>query len=720
MPQPLTNDEIVTLPNGEMLPISKTTLIDGVRYSLQDSDIVYLTSVAQWYRRDSDELVFLRGKYRRKTSLKMCSDGQYETRDYTVTLHDGALVSRDRHSITEYKPGVYYMSSDIFIDPMDGTRFLMSDTVQDSFGYRSGGDRLISLSGGRTCYKPNARKLLQRVYGDNQYEHRTLVAPVCNFTGSELGLVLASDLEELTMIIYGSLRNILNCQPTTVLRSDAEGLTCELQIGDSMYTVLQSNADNINQQYEEHVEELRDSTEFSGSIVDSKMLRLSETFGVENPVRSVRYGNDHFSATELTYPQTPVIEVRNGKAFKSDKTRDLITFLKTDGMRYSFGVEVEVVAGQIPKSLLRGLGVSSVHDGSITSKFRSATEYKIGPLRGDQGLAILEKFLNLVQAHCLVDDSCGVHVHIGNIDNNAPDIVFGKNTLFNLVKLGTKIERNWFELFSHKRYGSKYCKSILEFSDIDIEKNYKELLGVYIFASSRNSEEIKDINKLVLNHRRNKSTSQSGNYPESRYRWLNLVGVASKHKQQTVEFRHHPGSTNPDKIIAHLMTCMAFVRICSDRMALVSKCNTIEDVVSNGLPKPMADKINAYYAERRAHYKTDLSIYNMPHLISRKIDLTKQDPLPSKRKKTGLTALEKTIKDWVNEDYVRELETLTDEDGKIYQGHFRIGGFDPYWGNIDLDNINLSKLKENNTEIYMDYCEATVSLIEELERQNNN
>jgi hypothetical protein len=710
---------MVTLADGTQLEQSLAVEINGQWYNKNNNDIVFLSRADKYYLKSDPAIVYVRNKWRRKSSLTLCSDGEYETRDYTRRLHDGTLVSTDRTFVIEYTEGVYYRSEDIFICPTTNRRILLPDIATDSFGVRGHKDEMVTLLDLRKCAKHNARKLISE-YGDNMYGHRAGVEDVYRLDGNSAGLILHSDTDKYTEL-YLSARRIIEGETTKVLKSlitDADPVTA-VMLGDIAYPVLSSKIEVITRDWNDIMEEIRDSEGFSGRVVTASHLRVSETFQPENNAKSVPVGKNTHSRTELTLPIRRVLEIRDGKPYKTGRTEPLLSFLKTDGIRYSFGVEVEVVAGTIPKAELHGLGVESCHDGSITNKFNSGTEYKIGPLQGDQGLDILRRFLELVNKYCLVDDSCGLHIHIGNANENSTDIIFNRPTIFNLIRLGTKVERNWFELFHHRRYNSKYCKSILEFADIDIEANYNELVGVYIFADSRNTEEIKDINKLTLNHKRNKDTRQTQSYPEARYRWLNLVGIGSKHKQPTVEFRHHPGTTNPDKIMAHLFTCLAFVRIASDRMALMSKCNTVEDIVSSALSKKISEPIVQYYAARRAHFNTDLSVYDFPPLVSRMIDKTKQEPLPTKRKKTGFLALEKTIKDWVNEDYARELDELLTPEGKIYQGHYRIGGFDPYWGNVNLDDIDLAALKSHDTKIYMDYCEATVDLIEQQAEQNS-
>lgn len=713
MPQLNNGPEMVTLANGMQAPLETAVEIGGQFYSKNDDNIVYLSRLDKYYLKSDPSITLVRGKWRRKSSLILCSDGKYETPSFAKTLHDGTIVSIDRCTLVEYAPGVWYKSSDIFICPATNRRMLNTDTAVDSFGVTGHKDELVTLVDGRLSVKHNARKLILD-YGDNAYGHRSEVTDVYRLDGNSAGLIINGDTDKFKLV-YLSARRIIDDEPTPVLKSliVPSNPIIQITLSDNVYDVFTSHAQRIARDYDEIMEEILDSDYFSGSRVTTAHLRVSETFQPENAAKSVPTGNQTFGRTSLKLPVKKILEVRNGKPVKTDRTEPLLSFFETDGMKYSFGVEVEVVAGRIPHEKLEGLGVESCRDGSITAKFNSATEYKIGPLQGDQGLIVLRKFLELVNKYCLVDDSCGLHIHIGNASETSTDIIFGRATLYNLIKLGTKVERNWFELFHHKRYNSKYCKSILEFADIDIDTNYNELLGVYIFASNRNTEEIKDINKLTLNHKRNKDTRQAQSYPEARYRWLNLVGVASKHKQPTVEFRHHPGTTNPDKIMAHLFTCMAFVRIASARMALMSKCNTIEDIVANGLSEGIAAPINAYYKARREHYGTDLSVYDVPPLVSRMIDKTKQEPLPTKRKKKGLIGLEKTINDWVNENYTRELEELRTPEGKIYQGHYRIGGFDPYWGNVSLDDIDLAALKANDTKIYMDYCEATVELIEQ-------
>ena len=90
------------------------------------------------------------------------------------------------------------------------------------------------------------------------------------------------------------------------------------------------------------------------------------------------------------------------------------------GLDYSFGVEFESCAGVINPWVWKyhGLDMTCERDGSV-----SGGEYITEILRGDEGFHRLRYYCDVLSQRLTYDETCGIHVHIGNAEFNANFIV---------------------------------------------------------------------------------------------------------------------------------------------------------------------------------------------------------------------------------------------------------------------------------------------------------
>lgn len=87
-----------------------------------------------------------------------------------------------------------------------------------------------------------------------------------------------------------------------------------------------------------------------------------------------------------------------------DKTQ---SYLITEGIKYTFGIEMEVSRGNIPKwQAGRGLNISCVRDGSIDGG-SAGCEFVTGVLVGDNGFKHLQEICNVLSSRTLVNKTCG-------------------------------------------------------------------------------------------------------------------------------------------------------------------------------------------------------------------------------------------------------------------------------------------------------------------------
>lgn len=135
------------------------------------------------------------------------------------------------------------------------------------------------------------------------------------------------------------------------------------------------------------------------------------------------------------------------KSFNSRNGTDSYTNIITENKPYTFGVEIETSGGNLG-SLSHYLNANCVRDGSI-----AAGEYITGPLFGDSGFAELRKLCYVLSKRTVVDRSCGVHVHLGNVS-------FSKDMLVYLLYLAYSIQDEIYSIMPESRGNNPYCRKI--------------------------------------------------------------------------------------------------------------------------------------------------------------------------------------------------------------------------------------------------------------------
>lgn len=232
----------------------------------------------------------------------------------------------------------------------------------------------------------------------------------------------------------------------------------------------------------------------------------------------------------------------------------------------TFGVEIEVirpinVTYETLADIIDAAGVPCLAEGyhhNVRRKWRVTSDNSLNHmgaeivspiLSGEDGLLEVAKVCNaLKDAGCTVDIGCGIHVHIGMADCNVKQI---KNVCLNFL--------NWEPMFDlilpESRRGNRntYIRSNRgHFRECNEEIFSKETLLAGFAA-------LKDVTTMSSLHRR---------WQDIRYYKLNLECFS---RQGTIEFRHHSGTTDAEKVCNWVRLLMAMT------------CQSI-----NGSPRPVA------------------------------------------------------------------------------------------------------------------------------------
>lgn len=285
------------------------------------------------------------------------------------------------------------------------------------------------------------------------------------------------------------------------------------------------------------------------------------------------------------------------------------TYLIPEGIKYTFGIELEVSRGFIPKwKAARGLNILCIKDGSIDGGAdNGGPEYVTGILTGDTGINHLQKICQELSKRTLVNSTCGIHIHLGNID-------FTPKFLVNSYRLALILENEIFSTLPLSRRKNRYCKKLKKFKFrpaigdtkqnlIEIEEDYNTLFAHMAVEKATNPT-----------FQYNKDTQHplgakcGYNHETPRYCWLNYIpavfNTRGDSSQKSIEIRNMNGSTNFTKIKNWLLFFMAFMAFVDKYPELINENITINDILNRMLPKK-AKVLSLYFNSRKTLFEED-------------------------------------------------------------------------------------------------------------------
>lgn len=296
-------------------------------------------------------------------------------------------------------------------------------------------------------------------------------------------------------------------------------------------------------------------------------------------------------------------------------------YISTLGMPYTFGVELEASISFLPTYKTYNLNMSCVRDGSLNKHIDNnigGPEYVTGVLTGDAGMLQLQRICSTLSPISEVNDSCGIHVHIGGMRVT-------KEFALAMYETGRLLQQDLFKMVPESRRINEYCRKLkplnltLPYSDTT---NYKscldasyDLLIEHVAGITDNLVGKSKVNSKELSKKeRHPLGIKCGyNHKSSRYEWLNLVPLLFNDKGKevyTVEFRPHSASFNYSKIRNWVLISMCIVKYVENNYLTIAKKSkentqiTIEEIITSTLPETKTKELLTYIKNRKALFNT--------------------------------------------------------------------------------------------------------------------
>lgn len=298
---------------------------------------------------------------------------------------------------------------------------------------------------------------------------------------------------------------------------------------------------------------------------------------------------------------------------------------------FSFGMEVEVINGHIPKRIRSKYGLKALKDGSLRHDGGEGIEYVTVPMSGAKGIQVIKEVLREATKRCEVNNLCSVHFHFGNVRKDKLFVL----SLYNVIRL---IQDELVKYFPYSRVnsikpdGKVYCSplpdlkinhsKILAAKDeetfhkeivIEFNKIYtwlnngKPLAEEYAERSIVRETIVRNGKKMfhdrwLKNIYTTKSTyhsvqGQKWDKPQ-RYMMFNLLNLFFS-KIGTIESRLHEGSTNVTKVLSWMLITTAIIKYAENiNVSLAAKKLELKDVLQSALPAKYADYLMEYLKSR--------------------------------------------------------------------------------------------------------------------------
>lgn len=301
---------------------------------------------------------------------------------------------------------------------------------------------------------------------------------------------------------------------------------------------------------------------------------------------------------------------------------------------FTYGVEIEVQNGFVPRRIRDSLGFRTCRDGSLGD----GQEYVSIPMQGGKGLEAIKTMCRELSKRCVISNKCSVHIHFGDVRRDKLYVV-------SLWKLFTMIQEELKRYFPFSRTNSiredgKIYAALLNPLDLKTadlmkckdEATFKQRVNeefqkIYTFLNHGHplgevydERFVKDTREQIINGKiekqycyRVKKFTYTTRLPRhavqgrkwdrhERYLALNILNLFFSHSR-TVEFRVHEATTNFDKIFNYLAINTAILKYAENFEKVLNGTKiSIKDILNDHFPADIVANLLEYLQYRKSTF----------------------------------------------------------------------------------------------------------------------
>jgi hypothetical protein len=331
--------------------------------------------------------------------------------------------------------------------------------------------------------------------------------------------------------------------------------------------------------------------------------------GLRKKCNTINHSRNTYNVEDNPQQFSTSIELYNKTVLPIDKDiRQAARFIKG----ITFGAEIECINGTLPAHIMAKYGVIICKDGSTRDGDLYPPEFVTVPLQGAKGLQTLRNLSAEISKRCDIDIRCSLHLHIGGME-------ITRIFMVSLYRLCYKIQNDVLKMFPYYKTEPKgikeknYCKKLLNilrpYGNGDFNSYINESFAdIYTMLSGGI--------KMDATHNIKSKVNPWGSNKwdiKTRYSWVNFINpIFGKHN--TIEFRVHTPTTNPDKMINWLLMCAAIVKyaelntekcISSSRIKFTEVLDHYVKTSPSEYTKALSKGLQAYYKDRCDYFKAD-------------------------------------------------------------------------------------------------------------------
>lgn len=269
----------------------------------------------------------------------------------------------------------------------------------------------------------------------------------------------------------------------------------------------------------------------------------------------------------------------------------------------TWGCEFETSNGEIPIRLCKENGLIPLRDGSLrridaNGRRYLPFEYATVVLSGEKGIGTIVKQTQLLNKYCETSHKESLHMHIGNIP-------YSKEYVTSMYILSLKIQDELYSMFPY------YTKHSGEFKG----KDYCSPMRNLYFTNDNNDNFYKIHEHLLCDYEGDyEYEGPASSHPlgskwniSERYRILNLIPLLFSN-QQTVEWRVHNSTFDPDKIVNWVFILNAISKYANKYRDRISKNIISDDITLNEIITDVysSSKILRKYIKKYISYRKDV------------------------------------------------------------------------------------------------------------------